>query len=355
MQIRDFENAGNRLQEWFMKKILSLFALSLAASFLLVVSSCAKKSANANSSGSKSVRIGIAKIVQHVALDAVEQGVIDVVNENGFDAKFDLQNANGDVNTAAQIANKYRDERVDVAVGIATPVAIALANTIKDIPVVFGTVNDPVGAGLVSTVAHGEGNVTGMSDAIPTDQHIAIFKEVAGIKTLGYIYTSNEANSAGSFEEVKKACAENGIQVVSQSITNSSEVKAAAQAIVDRVDGIYLTTDNTVFSALASLVQVFGDAKKPIFSADVTGAEAGGCLMASGFNYYKAGRATGEMVVQILNGASPESLPVRFMTEPSDSDLLLDLDAAKNCGITFPPKYLDMASEIFENGKLIKK
>lgn len=337
------------------KKIGAVACTSFAAISLLLISGCAKKSSGAKSSDSKSVKIGIAKIVQHVALDAVEQGVIDVVNESGFSAEYDLQNANGDVNTAAQIANKYRDERVDVAVGIATPVAIALANTIKDIPVVFGTVNDPVGAGLVSTVAHGEGNVTGMSDAIPTDQHIAIFKEVAGIKTLGYIYTSNEANSAGSFEEVKKACAKNGINLVSQAITNSSEVKAAAQAIVNRVDGIYLTTDNTVFSALASLVQVFGEAKKPIFSADVTGAEAGGCLMASGFNYYKAGRATGEMVVQILNGAKPESLAVRFMTEPSDSDLLLDFDAAKNCGIVFPQKYLDMANEIFENGKLTKK
>ncbi|MDE6719691.1 MAG: ABC transporter substrate-binding protein [Treponemataceae bacterium] len=337
------------------KKIGSVACTFFAAISLLLISGCAKKSSGANSSDSKSVKIGIAKIVQHVALDAVEQGVIDVVNESGFSAEYDLQNANGDVNTAAQIANKYRDERVDVAVGIATPVAIALANTIKDIPVVFGTVNDPVGAGLVSTVAHGEGNVTGMSDAIPTDQHIAVFKEVAGIKTLGYIYTSNEANSAGSFEEVKKACAKNGINLVSQAITNSSEVKAAAQAIVNRVDGVYLTTDNTVFSALASLVQVFGEAKKPIFSADVTGAEAGGCLMASGFNYYKAGRATGEMVVQILNGAKPDSLAVRFMTEPSDSDLLLDLDAAKNCGIVFPQKYLDMANEIFENGKLTKK
>lgn len=340
-----------------LKKIGVFACAFFAAISLLVISGCAKKSASANSnfSDSKSVKIGIAKIVQHVALDAVEQGVIDVVNESGFNAKYDLQNANGDVNTAAQIANKYRDERVDVAVGIATPVAIALANTIKDAPVIFGTVNDPVGSGLVSTVAHGEGNVTGMCDAIPTEQHIEIFKEVAGIKTLGYIYTSNEANSAGSFEEVKRACAKNEIQLVSQAITNSSEVKAAAQAIVNRVDGIYLTTDNTVFSALASLVHVFGEAKKPIFSADVTGAESGGCLMASGFNYYKAGRATGEMVVQVLNGASPESLPIRFMTEPGDSELLLDLDAAKNCGIVFPQKYLDLADEIFENGKLTKK
>ncbi|MBQ6781015.1 MAG: ABC transporter substrate-binding protein [Treponema sp.] len=330
-------------------KVTKLISVLAAAALLTGLSACNKKSAD----GAK--KIGIAKIVQHVALDDVERGIIDVINESGIKAEYDLQNANGDVNTAAQIANKYKDERVNLAVGIATPVALALANTIKDIPVVFGTVTDPLGAGLVTTLEHGEGNVTGMSDAVPTVQHIAFFKGVTGIKTLGYIYTSNEANSISSLNLVKEGCEKAGLKLVTQAITNSSEVKAAADAIVDRVDGIYLTTDNTVFSALASLVQVFGDAKKPIFSADVTGAQAGGILMASGFNYYKAGRATGEMCVKILNGADPATLPVRFMTDPSDSDLLLDLDAAKNCGITFSAELLSQANLIFENGELKKK
>ena len=249
-------------------KIAKLFAAFAACAMLF---GCAKKD-----SSSKTVKIGIAKIVQHPALDAVEKGVMDVVNENGFAADYDLQNANGDVNTAAQIALKYKDEGVNVAVGIATPVALALATSIKDIPIVFGTVTDPVGAGLVSSIDKGENNVCGMSDAIPSEQHIALFKKVAGLKTLGYIYTSNEANSISALEQVKRGCQEAGLELVTQAITNSSEVQSAAKAIVDRVDGIYLTTDNTVFSALSSLVQVFGQAKKPIFSADVTGAEAGG-------------------------------------------------------------------------------
>ena len=184
---------------------------------------------------------------------------------------------------------------------------------------------------------------------------IALFKEIAGIKTLGYIYTSSEANSVSSLELVKNACQKLGLNLVTQSIANSSEVKQAAETIVNRVDGIYLTTDNTVFSALSSLIQVFEKAKKPIFSGDVTGAMNGGCVIASGFNYYKAGRATGEMVLQILNGKKPSELPVRFMTEPEDFDLLFDLDSAKNCGIEIPKKYLDTASMIFENGKLIQK
>lgn len=328
-----------------MKKTLS-FLLTLSVLFAL---SAAPKQKN------KTVKIGIAKIVQHPALDSVEKGIIDAIEAAGIKAKFDLQNANGDINTANQIATQFKDTKVDVAVGIATPIAIALANTLKNTPVVFGTVTDPLGAGLVTTLEHGENNVTGMSDELPSKEHIRIFKEIAGIKTLGYIYTSNEDNSVSSLELIKAGCKEAGLELVVQSITNSSEVKQAAEAIVDRCDGIYLTTDNTIFSALPSLVSVFNKAKKPIFSGDVTGAMNGGCFMAFGFNYYKAGYATGEMVVEILNGKKPSEIPVKFMTKQSDSDLLFDLDAAKVCGITIPEDYLKQATYIIENGKLTKK
>lgn len=329
-----------------MKKII-LTALALSLSLSSLSAAKAKKA--------KQVKIGIAKIVQHVALDDVERGVMDAVKAAGIDAKYDLQNANGDVNTANQIAAQFRDERVDVAVGIATPIAIALANTMKDTPIVFGTVTDPLGAGLVKTLEHGERNITGMSDELPSVEHIKLFKKITGIKTLGYIYTSNEDNSISGLELVKKGCREAGLELVTQSISTSAEVRQAAEAIVNRVDGIYLTTDNTVFSALPSLVSVFNKAKKPIFSGDVTGAKNGGCFMASGFNYYKAGYATGEIVVQILNGKKTSEIPVRFMTQPSDSDLLFDLDTAKACGITIPEEYLKQATFIIENGKLIEK
>ncbi len=331
-----------------MKKIIAFTAM-----FLLLASTvCAKPQKKQKA---KKVKIGIAKIVQHPALDDVERGVMDAIREAGVEAAFDLQNANGDVNTAAQIASQYRAKKVDVAVGIATPVAVALATTLKNTPVVFGTVTDPLAAGLVDTLSHGKDNVTGMSDAIPTVEHVKLFAQIAGIKTLGYIYCSAEANSVSSLNLVQQGCDAAGIKLVTQSINTSSEVKQAAETIVSRVDGIYLTTDNTVFSAIAALVDVFGKAKKPIFSGDVTAAKEGGIFIASGFNYYKAGRATGEMVVQILNGKTPSEIPVRFMTGTDDSDLLLDLDAAKNCGIEIPENYLSSANMIFKDGKLTEK
>ncbi|HNY20943.1 MAG TPA: ABC transporter substrate-binding protein [Treponemataceae bacterium] len=335
-----------------MKK--TIFALTAIAVLAAGFTGCAKK-APADAAAGKTFKIGISKIVAHPALDLVEKGIQDEVAAQGITASFDLQNANGDVNTATQIATKFLGDNDDLVVAIATPTAVAAANAIKDKPVIFATVTDPVGAGLVDADNMGKGNVTGLSDRIDVLQQITLFKRVAGIKTLGYIYTSSEANSASSLAEVEKACAALGIAFVPQSINNSSEVKQAAEAIIGRVDGIYLTTDNTVFSALPALVQVALSNKKPVFSADTTGAKEGGCLMATGFDYYKAGRATGKIVADVLRGKKPSEIPVKYITEPSETDFLIDLDTAKACGITFPKDVLDAASKIIENGKLTSK
>jgi putative ABC transport system substrate-binding protein len=100
---------------------------------------------------------------------------------------------------------------------------------------------------------------------------------------------------------------------------------------------------------------VFKAAKKPIFSGDATGAKDGGCMIAAGSNYYRLGISTGNIVADILGGKKPAEIAIKFATEPSELDFLIDLDSAKNCGITIPQKYIDEATMIFENGVLIEK
>jgi len=326
--------------------------LTIALVMLCVIAVSGWAGGNSDSaSANQGVRIGIAKIVQHEALDAVEQGIQDAITRRGITATFDLQNANGDTGTAAQIANKFKADRVNVAVGIATPIAVALANTISDIPVVFSAVTDPVAAKLVSSLDRGQGNVTGLSDALPTADHIRMFQEVARIRTLGFLYTSSETNSISDLAKVEEACRRYGITLVAQSINTSADLRQAALAIINRVDGVYIGTDNTVFSALPALIQVCRDAKKPLFSADVTAAVNGGCFIANGFNYYTAGLATGDIVADILQGKRPADIPVRLLTA-TEMDILIDLDAAANCGITIPQDIQSKARFVFQNGRL---
>ena len=336
-----------------MKRIL---VVSFIMTFVLAVGGLfASGQTESSPSAQGKVLIGISKIVAHPALDAVEQGIQDELKAEGVDAQYDLQNANGDINTAASIANKFKSERVSVAVGIATPTAQALANALKDIPVVYSAVTDPVSAGLVASFDQGGANVTGVSDLTPVKQQIEFLTQLKPIKRLGHVYSSGEANAVTLAKLAEQACKELGIEFVPSTVTNSAEVKQATETIIGKVDGIYVSTDNTVVSALSALTDVAMKNKIPVMSADPSSAEKMDVLAAWGFDYYKMGRATGRMVNEILKGKKTSEIPTKFMTDPSDVDLLINLDVAKQLGITVPQKDIDMANSIVENGQLTKK
>ncbi len=329
-----------------MKNILKLI-LSIFFTLTLSIGATAKKA---------DIVIGISKIVSHPALDAVEKGIQDELKSQGFtDIKYDLQNANGDVNAAKQIAIKFKNEKVDIAVGIATPTSQALVGTLKDIPVIFSAVTDPVSAGLVSSLKKGENNVTGISDMTPVKEQIKFLVKIKKIKRLGHVYTSSESNAVRLAEIAKETCKELGIKFVETTVTNSAEVKQAVQSIIRRIDALYVSTDNTVVSALGSVTTEAMKRKIPIMSADPSSAETYDILAAWGFDYYQMGRATGKIIIEILNGKKPENMPTRFMTDPSDIDLLINLDVAKKLGLKFPKDIINMANKIYENGKLKTK
>jgi len=278
--------------------------------------------------------------------------VQDGVKERFPNARFDLQNANGEMSTAASIAQKFKAENVDVAVGIATPTAQALVNAIRNKPVLFCAVTDPEGAGLVKSVTQGEKGVTGTSDMTPVKEQIQLLGRIKPIKTLGHVYCSGEANAVTLAAIAKQVCQELGIQFVETTVTNSSEVKQAVQAIAGRVDGIYLSNDNTIFSALSAVTDVAMAHKIPVMSADPSSAETHEVLAAWGFDYYKMGRVTGRLAADILEGAKPADMPTVFMTDPGDVDLLINMDVAQKLGLSFPDDIVQTANKIIKNGKL---
>jgi putative tryptophan/tyrosine transport system substrate-binding protein len=330
------------------KKIVGLVAI-----LMMIAVTVAFGAGGAEAEAPESNVIGISKIVAHPALDAVENAIMDELAEQGYtDLEFDLQNAQGDVTTASQIAAKFRSDRVRLAVGIATPTAQALVNSLTDIPVVFAAITDPVAAGLVSSYDGGGENVTGSSDMIPVRTHFEMMQELLGAETVGHVYASGEANAVTLAEMAREAARELGINFVESTVVDSSEVRSATQAIIGRVDAIWVSTDNTVVSALSALTDVAAGAGVPVIAADPISSRDDDVLFALGFDYYKMGRATGRAIVDILEGADPGAMPTIFMTDASDLDLLVNLDVADALGVTFPNSMLADASMIVENGQL---
>ncbi len=325
-----------------MKKFISLLIVSL----LLITPVFAQ---GVQEDPSK-IKIGFSKIIQHPALDAIEQGVMDVLTEEGVNASYDLQNANGDIATAVSIAQKFKADKVDFAVGIATPTAQALANLITEGTVIYSAVTDPVAAGLVDSFDVGYKNITGVSDMTPVEAQVKMLRDIAGVTRLGHIYTSGEANAVLLAEMTEAACDKLGMEFIPSAVTNTSEVKQAAQAIVGKVDGIYVSTDNTVVSAMPSLVDVANNAGIPVLTADPTSSEGLDVLISWGFDYYKMGRATGYLIKDIIDGANPADIGTVFMTKPSDIELWVNLDVAAALGIDIPADFIEGATVVIENG-----
>jgi len=322
------------------QKILSLLLIIGLATTSLFAQGAQEAAAV---SGASTTKIGISKLLPHPALDAVEQGIQDHLATTDYKVEYDFQNANGDISTAGSIARQLKGNS-DIVVGIATPSAQSLANTITDIPVVFSAVTDPVSASLEG------GNLCGVSDLNPVTAQIKLLVELTGAKTVGNVYASGEANGVVLMEMAKKACEELGVAFVEAAVSNTSEVKMAAQSIIDRVDAIYVATDNTVISAVASIDDVCNKANKPYMSADPTSTGDLDCLVSWGFNYYNLGVQTGKVIEQLLDGATPASIGSVYLTDPSDFELWFNLDVAEQLGISISDDLLDSAAVVIKDG-----
>jgi len=295
------------------------------------------------------LKIGITQIVDHPALNAVRQGVIDVLAEAGYvegeNVEYILGNAQGDFSVAMSIAQNFLAQGVDLVVSIATPTSQAAVQVFKDtsVPVVFSAVTDPVGAGLT-----GYPNVTGTSDMIDVASDLALLKElVPGLTKVGMVYNPGEANSAILTDMAKDAGEDLGLEIVAAAAENTAAVPLAAQSLIGRVQAIYITTDNTVVSALESVVDVAKSQGIPLLVADPSSLERG-ALVCTGFDYYDHGRMTGELVLKILQGASPADLPVEYQ---KGTQVWLNLDMAGEIGFSFPQAIEEKATGLLFGGR----
>jgi putative ABC transport system substrate-binding protein len=296
----------------------------------------------------KPVYVATTAIVEHPALDAVRDGIKVVLNENGYDGdqlKFTYESAQGQPAIAAQIARKMVGDQPDVIVAIATPSAQAAVSVSRDIPVVFSAVTDPIGAKLVPSLIQPGGNVTGLSDMVNVKQHLELMLEfVPNLKTVGVPYNPGEANSVSSVAALKVAAAEMGITIVESAAPKSSDVMIATKQLVGKVDAIYCPIDNTIISAVESVIKVGIDAKIPVFAGD-TDTVSRGAVAAVGYNYFDLGRQTGDIVVRILKGEKAGSIDVKMA---EGTNLYVNPKMAAKMGVEVPAAVLARATKVIQ-------
>lgn len=315
-------------------------ALTLVAAFTLAATSSLTIAAEMKS-------VAITAIVEHPALDAVRDGVLDALNDAGYtegkNLKWQYQSAQGNTGTAAQIARKFIGDRPDALVAIATPSAQAAVAGTKRVPIVFSAVTDPVEAQLVSSWEASGTNVTGVSDLLELDKQIELIQKIVpNAKKMGMVYNPGEANSVVVVEAFKKLLPKYGMELVEAAAPRTVDVGSAARSLVGKVDVIYTNTDNNVVSAYEALVKVGNDRKIPLVASDTDSVKRG-AVAALGMDYRDLGHQTGRMVVRIIEGEAPGKIKPETST---NLQLFLNEAAAKKQGVTLSKELLDTATEI---------
>ena len=311
----------------------------------LALAGCSSDDGNGGNgaSGDDTYKIGINQLVQHPALDAATAGFKEAFDDAGVDVEFDEQNANGEQSTALTIAQGFAGDDLDLVLSVATPAAQATAQNIQDTPVLFTAVTDPVSAELIDSLEAPGANVTGTSDVAPVDQQLDLLKElVPDAEKVGIVYASGEVNSQVQVDAAKEAAESRDLEIVTQTVTNVTEIPQAVQALGD-VDAFYVPTDNLVVSGIASLVQAAEGSKTPVIAAEA-GTVEGGAVATLGIDYTELGRQTGEMALRILrDGEDPATMPVE---SAKDFTYMVNEDAAERQGVTIPEAILSEAETV---------
>lgn len=276
-----------------------------------------KSTASEKSSGA-SYTIGICNYVDDASLNQIVENInarlAEIESEQGITIEVKYDNCNADANVMNQIIANFAADNVDLMVGVATPVAMAMQSATEDskTPVVFAAVSDPVGAGLVASLEEPGSNVTGSSDNLDTNSVMnLIFAQNPDAKKIGLLYDVGQDSSTAAIEHAKAYLDDKGVEYVERTATTAEEVALAAQALVsDGVDAVFTPTDNTIMKAELAIYETFADAGIPHY----TGADSfalNGAFLGYGVDYANLGRETADMIASILTeGKDPATTPV---------------------------------------------
>lgn len=264
----------------------------------------------------------------------------------GVNIKYSFGNAQGDNSVSQSIAKKFVNDNCDMIFAITTPTAQVCAQVIKgtDIPLVFGAVTDPISAGLVTSLENPGGNITGTSDKWPTAaQFDLLLQLIPTVKTIGVVYNPGETNSEYNILEVEKVCKDKNLKLVKVAVSNTSEVYAAAQSLVGKIDAFYVSADNTVITAMDAVVKISEKNKIPLLPGVSSNVEQGG-FGTLGPNYYDVGVEAAKIADKIIKGENPANIPV---STAKNFEYFFNLKSAKATGVVIPEDLLKKATKVY--------
>lgn len=319
-----------------MKKIL---ALLLVAIMMFAFAGCSE---NKNKEDSV-LKIGIIQYMSHPSLDNCYNGIISALENSGIEYTVDYQTGSSSSADAdcTNFAKNMVAANYDMIIAIATPAAKAAfaATDDTEIPVIFCAVSDPIAAGLVESMEAPGYICTGTSDVLDLEAQVAIIKAMQpDVKSIGILYTSSEDNSITNLKNFKSVCDKENIEVVATAVQGASDIPSAAEELASKVDCINNFTDNNVVNNLSVVLSAADKYGIPVYGSEEEQV-VNGCLASVSIDYVALGKVTGEMAVEVLNGADASAMPVKTITEATP---IINSSVLKKLGLSIPEGYSEV-------------
>ena len=283
------------------------------------------------SSAEDKVTITVNQFVSHVALDAAYNGLVKGLEERDIlpnKVKIIMANAQGNIGNSAQIAKHQASAKPEFMVAIATPSAQTLMKAKTDTSTLaFLAVSDPEAINLTNRA-----DIIGVADNPPIEELIEKITQIfPDIKNIGVIFNYGEINSIKTVERLEKVLKDRNIILKKIAITNSNDIKNAFNKLIGEVNLIYIPQDNTVVSALASMVSMSKANKIPLIANDPTLVDQG-VMMALGTNYFRSGEQLGNMIADLIEGKKLE----KNIQNTNIKELKINDEVVKEFGIVIP-------------------
>ncbi len=292
-------------------------------------------------------KIGILLWSEETRYTETRDGFMHQLKKSGFgegQVKFTIENAGGNKAKAAEIAQKFANEKFDMVVAMGTSAAVPVAREIKNTPVVFGMVYDPVESKIAQSWESSGNNTTGASSKVPMSMLVSNVKKLVPVKKLAVLYTPGEKNSEAQLKEMEGVQDEAKIKVVPVPITGKGDVAPILSDVAGTVEAIYITGSNVVGAAIPTIVEVANKAKVVTVShlEDIVekGALVGVCA-----NSYDVGVLAGEKAAKVLKGAKPSSIPIEPLKK---LDVILNMKTVKAGQIQIPSDFLKSVTRKIE-------
>ena len=289
------------------------------------------------------LKIGIIQYMSHPSLDNCYNGIISALENSGIEYTVDYQTGSSSSADAdcTNFAKNMVAANYDMIIAIATPAAKAAfaATDDTEIPVIFCAVSDPIAAGLVESMEAPGYICTGTSDVLDLEAQVAIIKAMQpDVKSIGILYTSSEDNSITNLKNFKSVCDKENIEVVATAVQGASDIPSAAEELASKVDCINNFTDNNVVNNLSVVLSAADKYGIPVYGSEEEQV-VNGCLASVSIDYVALGKVTGEMAVEVLNGADASAMPVKTITEATP---ITNSSVLKKLGLSIPEGYSEV-------------